>query len=358
MPVLRSANRNAGGAEGAYDFVPLFAHVEPLLNGADVAICHLETPVSADNTNLSQPHTLVFNSPHQLVDGLAEVGYDSCDFASNHMWDEGLKGLKETHQVFDRVGLPLAGPAANAADQDEAILITAGDVTVGHLAYGYTILNEWGPNTDVPPEAPWLEQSLWPAIAAEGIIADAHAARDAGAEFIVVSLHWGREYQEEPTTEQRDLAKELLEDGTVDLIIGTHVHVIQPCETINGRHVLYGLGNFLSNQSPKVVSNLKPGTQEGLVATVELTREPDGALTSTLEYQPTRVNLDGHVIELVTEDNYPETYARTTSVMKSLGAGACEATVANEVVCARPASASAPGLRCWHARIPGGRRGP
>src|SRR5699024_2898295 len=121
------------------------------------------------------------------------------------------------------------------------------EVTVAQLAYTYTIYNSGAPTTDVPPEAPWLAESLWPLTGAEGIIEDAEAARADGADFVVVSMHWGSEYWTDPTDQQRELAAQLLESDAVDLILGTHVHVIQPCEKINGKYVIYGLGNFLSN---------------------------------------------------------------------------------------------------------------
>ncbi|MDO5502058.1 MAG: CapA family protein [Actinomycetia bacterium] len=325
--VNSSAHRHAGAVPGEWDFAPMFAHVEPLLSAADVAICHLETPVSADNTRLTQPNTLVFNSPRQLAAGLGAVGFDGCDFASNHTWDMGLSGLQQTHAVFDDAGLHLAGPAPDEESAGEPVLYTVDEASVAHLAYSYTIFNDWGPNTKVPDNAPWLESSLWPAVGAAGIAADAEAARAAGADFVVVSMHWGEEYAVAPTSDQREIARELLEDGAVDLILGTHVHVIQPCETINGRHVLYGMGNFVSNQRAMPGYRLPVGTQDGLVAEVELTRDADGSISSQLTYQPTHVDLEGHIVRLATPTEYPESHARTVAAVESLGEGACEATV-------------------------------
>jgi len=326
-PVVVNANRNAGGAAGAYDFAPMFAEVAPLIEAADVAICHLETPLSAGNTNLSRPRTLVFNSPREVATGLRAAGFDGCDFASNHSWDRGLDGLAETIGVVEDAGLSYAGPHAEEARAGEAARHEVEDVSVAHLAYSYTMFNNWGPNTEVPPEAPWTARAMWPVVEADGVISDAREARDAGADLVVVSMHWGEEYVVTPTQDQRELARALLESGTVDLILGTHVHVIQPCETIDGRTVFYGLGNFLSNQSPETTGGrLSPTTQEGMIARATFVIDGDGTVTSTVDYQPTRVDLDGHVIELATPDVHPQTYARTVDTLGSLDDAVCEAT--------------------------------
>lgn len=326
VPVLNSANRNAGGGAGEFDFAPMFADVEPLLSSADVALCHLETPLSEDNTELSERRTFIFNSPHQLADGLRAAGYDGCDFASNHTWDHGLAGVTSTHAVMDRAGLTVAGPAPTEESADDIVLLAAGDASVAHLAYTYTIRNNSDPNTTVPTEAPWLRHALWPAVGADGIAADAERAREGGADFVVVSMHWGQEYVLEPTADQRAVAQDLLQSDAVDLILGTHVHLVQPCETINGRHVLYGLGNSLSNQGP-AGTNLPAGTQDGVVVEAELTRDADGTISSTLTYQPTWIDLQDHRIRIATAQTHPESHARTVTAMESLGEGACDAQV-------------------------------
>ena len=254
-PVNRSAIRYAQGSDASYDYRPMFADIAPVLSAADVAICHLETAISRDNTSLSVPRSLSFNSPRELATALADAGYDGCEFASNHMWDRGLRGLAATIEVAEEAGLTMAGPRADAATSGEPAMHEVGPATVAHLAYTYTILNEWGPSTTVPDDAPWLARSLWPVAGVGGILKDAKAAREDGADFVVVSMHWGTEYVAEPTEDQRRIARELLKSGEVDLILGAHVHVIQPCETINGRHVIYGMGNSLSNQSPQTSSS-------------------------------------------------------------------------------------------------------
>ncbi|WP_256838690.1 CapA family protein [Ornithinimicrobium faecis] len=323
-PVIANAQANAGGQ--GYDFSPMFADVKDLLTDNDLTICHMETPLSPDNTNITVPRVLVFNTPHELADAVADAGYDGCDFASNHTWDQGLSGLADTQQVIEDAGLQYAGPVGDEADAGHYASYQVNDVDVAQLAYTYTIYNSGQPTTDIPPEAPWLGESLWPVIGAEGIIEDAEAAKADGADFVVVSMHWGNEYWTDPTDQQREIAAELLESDAVDLILGTHVHVIQPCEKINGKYVIYGLGNFLSNQSPDTTAGkLRAETQEGMFARFHLAKDENGKVTSQMDFQPTRVQIDNHVIRLATPDQNAETYHRVVETMDRLGEDACDA---------------------------------
>ncbi len=321
--VLDSAAANAGG-NGGYDFGPMFAQIEPLVASADLALCHMETPLSATNTNLTQSRVLSFASPHELAEDMAEAGYDGCDFASNHTMDRGVTGLAETEDVLEESGLGYAGPTGYEDRAGQAHVYEVDDVTVAHLGYTYTLPNSGEPTTTVPDEAPWLAESLWPVTGSQGIVDDAERAREDGADVVVLSMHWGNEYRTEPSTDQTEIAQTLLESGAVDLILGTHVHVPQPCEEINGRYVLYGMGNSLSNQSPDVDSRLRSETQEGMVAEVTLTLDGDGEITSSLAVQPTRVNLDGHVIETTGPQHHPDSAERTMNTLTSLGS--CDAT--------------------------------
>jgi poly-gamma-glutamate capsule biosynthesis protein CapA/YwtB (metallophosphatase superfamily) len=323
--VIASAADYAGGAEGGYEFGPMFEDVADLLSTSDLTLCHLETPLTPDNTGLTTQGVLSFNTPYQLAGALAEVGFDGCEFASNHTMDRGLDGVADTEQVVRDAGLGYAGPTAQEDRAGLAEVYETAGAAVAHLAYTYTYPNDGSPTTVVPGEAPWLERNLWPAVGAEGILEDAAAARGDGADFVVVSMHWGQEYATEPTTDQRRIASELLESDDVDLVLGTHVHVVQPCEVVNGKHVLYGLGNFLSNQSPDTTGGaLRPETQEGMVAQVTLHRDGSGVVTSELRVQPTWVDLDGHVVRPATTATRPETYRRTLETLTSLGPGACD----------------------------------
>ncbi|RMH81632.1 MAG: CapA family protein, partial [Actinomyces sp.] len=155
-PVTRTAAANAAAAgRDGYDFGPMFERVRPILAGADLAICHLETPVSADDSDIrGYP---VFSGPWELVAAAAEAGYDGCSTASNHSYDRGRRGVVETIEVLDRFGLGHAGTAVDEASDTAPVLYEAGGITIGHVAAAYG-LNGF----ELPADAPWLVDLIEP----------------------------------------------------------------------------------------------------------------------------------------------------------------------------------------------------
>jgi poly-gamma-glutamate synthesis protein (capsule biosynthesis protein) len=319
----------AAAKGNGYDFNSMFDQVRDTISAADLAICHQETPISANNTNLTKSGTLVFNAPKEIATALKNAGFDGCDTASNHTYDQGLKGVKETLDVLDAAGLKHAGSARDQAEADNPPIYEANGVKVGHLAYSYTITNNAGPDKSVPADAPWLKSMLWPAIGKDQMIADAKKLRDRGAQFVVMSIHWGDQYIHQPNAQQRQLAKDLLSSPDVDLILGDHVHVVQPCEKINDKYVIYGMGNFLSNQSPEVDRTLVYDNQDGSLSTWTINETaPNQFKAVKMQYVPTYVIIKGHPIVPATPDKYKQSYDRTVKNMNLLGPGACDATPA------------------------------
>lgn len=296
------------GGGSAYDFSPMLADVTPILEAADLAICHVEVPLSADDSDLSGYP--VFSAPHELAPAIADAGYDTCSTVSNHALDRGPTGVQSTLDALDAAGVRHAGSARTAEEGSTPNLLDAGGVQVAHLAYTYG-LNGFG----VPADMPWLVNLIDPA----RILADAAAARAAGAEFVVVSLQWGAEYQQTPTGDQQALAQTLLASPGVDLIIGHHVHVVQPLGRVGEEVVAYGLGNFLSNQSPD--AGLLASTQDGVILDLTVTETSPGvfAVTET-RFTPTFVDrANGYVIRPVDAVSNPASYERTVAAMKALG---------------------------------------
>jgi poly-gamma-glutamate capsule biosynthesis protein CapA/YwtB (metallophosphatase superfamily) len=264
LPVVRAA----GG-----DFRPLFAAVAPLLSEADLALCHLEVPLSRDGTDVAGYP--LFNAPPELAVAIPASGWDGCSTASNHSIDQGPEGVRATLDVLDAAGVPAVGTARDQAEDDRVRLYRAGGVTVAHLSATYGLNG-----LSMPADQPWLVDLIDP----PAILAEAGAARAAGADVVVLSLHWGQEYRTAPTDDQRALAAQLLASPDVDLIVGHHAHVIQPIEWIGDEPVLFGLGNFLSGQN----GAFHPGTQDGVVAhvTVEVAHR---ARVTAVTFTPTWV---------------------------------------------------------------------
>lgn len=311
-------NRDASTGSG-YDYTRQLEAIQPIVGRSTIGICQLETALSADNTRLTRKNT--FNSPRELARDLRKVGFDGCSTANNHTWDAGPRGLRETRKVLSDNGIQAAGPADSAAASGRPATYDA-PIKVAQLSYSYSLMNSIEQDTTVTPSGyPWLRDNLYAAKGAEGIIADARRAKAAGAEVVVVSMHWGGQFQPTISRDQKQLGDALLRSGAVDLILGAHPHLIQPCAKINGRYVLYSLGNFISTQGTAVGSPV--GAQDGVVATVRLDRDASGRITQSLTYQPTWVDRgDRHKVVLASPTRQPESYRRTVAAMS---AGGCDA---------------------------------
>jgi poly-gamma-glutamate synthesis protein (capsule biosynthesis protein) len=309
-PLMAQAARYA--EDGGYDFGPMFADIEPIIAGADLGLCHLETPLSADNSALSSYP--VFYSPHEVAQAVSEAGYDGCSTASNHSFDKRTTGVLSTLGVIDDAGLGHAG-TTDLEDEPSWWIYNVERVRVGHLSYTYG-LNGFR----LPADQPWLVNL----IDEERIAADAAELRAAGAEFIIVSLHWGNEYQPRPTGYQTDIAETLLESSDVDLIIGHHAHVVQAVDEINGKFVLYGLGNLVSNQF------FQPRTQDGAIAVLDIVEGVDGFAVVAIEFIPTQVErgtfriipvpveLQSDVLDASTRASLEQSWQRTAEALSLL----------------------------------------
>ncbi|MGI9606912.1 MAG: CapA family protein [Acidimicrobiales bacterium] len=286
--VVRQARSYAADdPDREYNFAPMFDLVESYLTGADVAICHLETPLSADNRGLSGYPT--FNVPADIAAGLVAAGYDGCTTASNHSMDQRSGGVVETLDALDAVGLSHTGMARSEEERNSTRMYDAGGISVANLSYTYG-LNGFS----VPSDSPWMVNL----IDVDLIAVDAARARADGAEYVVVSLHWGIEYRPAPSAEQRSVAEQLLPNPDIDIVIGHHAHVVQAVEEVDGKTVVFGLGNFLSNQSANCCD---VGSQDGVIMQVNIQEirnagPDDDRFRTWLTYVPTRVDRDDFTI--------------------------------------------------------------
>ncbi|MEU5288020.1 CapA family protein [Streptomyces sp. CA-278952] len=240
--VIDRAAADAGGA--GYDFAPMLAGVAPVVSAADLAFCHMETVYGEEGG----PYTGYpsFKSPPEVATALRATGFDSCSTASNHTLDDGAEGVSRTLGALDEAGIRHAGSARTAAEAARPTILPAGPgkgaAKVAHLAYTY------GTNDiPVPADRPWTVNVT----DERRIIEEARAARRAGADVVVLSAHWGTEWQDEPDATQLELARRLTAsaDGgrpDIDLIIGTHAHVPQAYEKVNGTWVVYGMGDQIA----------------------------------------------------------------------------------------------------------------
>ena len=262
------------------DFAPMFDHIAPLVASVDLAICHLETPIAPPGEAYSTHPR--YGVPAEVVDGLAAAGFDHCSTASNHTFDRGIPALETTIDRFAQVGITQEGMAATPDEAGPSLLEVDGTI-VGHLSYSYG----WDVGSR-PADEPWRAALIDP----ERIIADADAARQAGAELVIASLHWGNSGSPVASASQQEIAAILAESGLVDLVVGHHAHVVQPVEQVGGMWVAYGLGNLISNL-PVPDSYWGPETQDGAILTVEIDRTGTVPTISAVAVHPIWVDKTG-----------------------------------------------------------------
>lgn len=227
---LYEKNKNKNG----YDFSETFKGISPLLEG-DINLCHLETVLSKNKPS-SYP---IFSSPIELADAI-KLSWEGCSGASNHTLDKGIKGVISTKKIFQKLNLPLAGTKISPQDDPISYYNLPDGHTLAYLAYTY------GTNgIKVPKENPEIVNIISYSKIKKSILEAATKA-----DLIILYLHWGNEYQENPSTQQRVLANKLLALPELNAIVGSHVHVLQPAEIINSKPVAYGLGNLWSGQGP------------------------------------------------------------------------------------------------------------
>ena len=316
--VWASAGREAAGSRAAFDFRPLLASLRPRISGADLAICHLETPLAPRGGPYSGYP--LFAAPQEVVPALAWVGYDACSTASNHTVDEGFAGVTRTLDVLDTTGLQHTGSARTPAEARRIVVLRSHGLRVAWLSYTY------GTNgMPVDADKPWSVNL----IDVPRILDDARRARAHGADAVLVALHWGDEYSHSPSTFQLDVADRLTRSGEVDLVYGHHAHVVQPIRRVNGTWVVFGLGNLLAGQGTTA-----PGVSDGMVAEVTLRQRGRPG-----HWGPVRVLRPSYA---PTHIDYADPHGefRVYDVDRALALGGLDAATRAELLASRAATAA------------------
>ena len=286
--IQAAADAAAKGGSG-YDFQPPFADVAREIAAADVSICHLETPLG----NPRGPFTGYpsFTVPPQIAVALRGSGYDTCSTASNHALDAGAAGVYHTLDVLDRAGLRHSGSYRSSAEQRTPTILEVRGVRIAHLAYTYGFNG-----LPRPAGKPWIANLIDPV----RILADVHRVRATGAEIVVVSLHWGNEYDHRPSAAQIALTERLMTTPGIDLILGSHAHVVQPIQKINTGWVAYGMGNHLARQADGY-----PSRQEGIMPRFTFTEvQPNRWEVPKVEVIPTWIEFAPRVRIVNLSDAY------------------------------------------------------
>ena len=275
-PVFDRALANGGG--GRYDFAPMFEGVRRWIEGSDLALCHVETPL-VGGPPAGYP---LFRTPPALARAIRSTGWDACSTASNHSLDVGQSGINSTVRALRRAGVAYEGTARSPRGARRFPILEVKGVRVALLSYtavsnGQSVPHPWSVNF----------------ASARRILADARAARAAGANAVLVNLHWGAEYQHAITPDQRALARRLTRSPAITAIVGQHAHVVQPIRRVNGKIVVFGEGNLVSNQD----SGCCPAaSQDGLIALLELEYEQGTARVTNASYVPVWVRRPDYAV--------------------------------------------------------------
>jgi poly-gamma-glutamate capsule biosynthesis protein CapA/YwtB (metallophosphatase superfamily) len=271
--------------DGSYDFRSVFEEVKPYLENSDIVMGNLETTISTPEKGYSgYPR---FKAPEELLDGLEYAGFNVLTTANNHSFDGGEFGVIHTLDKLDEKGFFHTGTARTQEERDQVLLIEKNDIKIAVLAYTYgtngmeAIIDE--------DKRSYMVNYLRDM---DLIREDIRQAREAGAEIIIACMHWGYEYHRKPNEDQEKMADELFAAG-VDIIFGSHPHMLQPMErramiTDDGEEkegfVIYSLGNFVSNQRDRYKDS-------GIIVNVEIVKDYDQekVYLGEIEYVPTWV---------------------------------------------------------------------
>ena len=288
MPVMDDTE----GGQG--DIAPLTAAAQPWTSGVDLALCGMEVPVSPNGVATGFP---TFGTLPGVVTALRTTGWDGCATASNHSWDQGMDGVVSTADTLQGAGMGWSGTNRTEAEADkpyqiyelerEGRTVRVAQLSTTYGLNGFTADPQWAVN---------LNDVEW-------VAGQARAAREAGADIVVLHSQIGEEYTSDPVAEQTEYARAIADTGQIDVLFSAHPHVPQTNELLEGgpdgagMWVSYSAGNFISNQSPEL-GNALAGTGTFVWVDVTVGQTADGtsdARVDALHWHPFTVDNDnGH----------------------------------------------------------------
>ena len=239
MPIADGYAGSVG--DGKYSFTPFYKEVAPFIQTFDLRYMNQETVMAGANRGYSGYP--VFNGPDAQADAIAEVGFNMVNFCSNHTYDMGTSGIERSHEVLAQYPeLMIGGSYLTQEDRETVHMIERNGITFAFLAYTNGD-NHYGTAANFPNSyyVCGFDKKL--------IEQDVRRAQEV-ADAVIVSMHWGSEYTVTPNDQQEEYAK-FLADLDVDLVLGTHAHIMQPTKYVTGDSgntvlVVYGLSDFVS----------------------------------------------------------------------------------------------------------------
>lgn len=283
-------------ATGTYNFDNNFKYVKKYIEDADYSLANLETTLAGNDVYPYSSYPL-FNSPDELADALKNAGFDLLSTINNHSFDKRDLGVNRTLSTLKEKGFDTVGTRENPSD-DDYIIKNINNINVGITSYSYGDLkddNKYLNGIKVSEECE-DKMNVFDGSNVDKAFETISSTTDKmkNTDMQVVIIHWGVEYTRSETDFQKQLAQKLCDNG-VDIIIGSHPHVVEPVETItstdgkNETLVIYSLGNYISNQRRESVGAY---SEDGLMVNIDISKKSneDEAKIEKVTCIPTWVN--------------------------------------------------------------------
>lgn len=317
-----------------YSFDNNFQYIKKYIEDSDLSIANLETTLAGKEATYSSYPT--FNTPDALATALKFSGFDIISTINNHAFDKGTLGFERTLSILESLDFDTVGTRNNIEDNNYIIKKVNG-INLGITSYSYGDVkdsNKYLNGIKISEECE-DKANVFSSTNVESAFSTINDTlsnlKDTDMQLVI--LHWGNEYQRTPSDFQVKLAQKLSNAG-VDIIIGSHPHVVQPVEMIyssDGEHktlVVYSLGNLISNQRKDILGNSY--TEDGLIVTVDISKDKseEDAYISNVTCIPTWVNKYNSGYKVVYEVIPIEDKA-TLSTMENLSKSKAEQSYEN-----------------------------
>ncbi|MEI7667406.1 MAG: CapA family protein [Erysipelotrichaceae bacterium] len=256
MNVMKSATLS----DGSLDFTDALQFIKPIVKNYDLAFYNQESPIAGNKWPLAGYP--VFNTPRLFPDTMIDMGFNMINLANNHTLDMGVEGAINSLAYFRTKDVMTSGSYSSQADQDQIRTFEKNHISFVFLSYAY------GSNNRSLNDSNQYLLNLYEKSKVEAEIAKYRDLVD----FVIVSLHAGEENSFDESY-QAEWVK-VIADAGADLIIGHHVHVVQPVQYIGETLVFNSLGNFISSQ-------LEEKLLVELIATLDFVKYVDGDTVTT-----------------------------------------------------------------------------
>lgn len=318
---------NYAKTENTYDFTDILSYIKPIVSKYDLAYYNQETILGGSEIGVSSYPA--FNSPYEVGDAMIDAGFNLVSLATNHTLDRGKKAIVNSRNYWNSKENVLAVGSYTSYEERAAVHINeVNDIT-------YTLLNyTYGTNGIPVPNNEEYLVNIWPATGnnpdndakyqayKKQIKEDIDNVRDK-VDVLMVAMHWGIEYEHNPNNYQKDMAQ-FLSDNGVDIIIGTHPHVVQPVTYIDDTLVIYSLGNFMSAHEVVNMAN-----RVGLMTSLKIIKDKESNIKITdlnnellyMYYTSGYKSFKVIPFSSLTEEylpNYKEVYSKYKDIVTSL----------------------------------------